>query len=210
MPSITRSRRLKPLLTLAVLILLTILYLTSSAHSTRNSPFYKNTVAALQKQHQQQIQETDNTRSDTSDAKLKQDLQDAGDRAKEGANRKGDEMRKKLGMEDIANGKQVPLQEGQQQAPKDSTPVLEEAKEKVVAEGKVTKDPATSIVANKPTESKSAKVKEGAKVEAADEDEDDEYSANAAKVDAELNSILKRSPSESFLHFMSTMGALTT
>lgn len=196
MPSITRSRRLKPLLTLVILALLTVLYLTSSGRSTRDSAFYKNTLAALQKQHQQQADDTgaDNSRSDTSAAKLKQDLQDADRDAKADANKKGDEMRKRLGMEELeapAVGAQKPLKDAENAGKAETS---QPVGEKIVSVAKTLKDQATSVVAEvaekaKPTKAEASKAKETA--------EDDEETKLAAKVDAELNSILKRSPSKS-------------
>ncbi|KAF2102866.1 hypothetical protein NA57DRAFT_71851 [Rhizodiscina lignyota] len=106
MPTPLRTRRFKPLLTIVVLIVLTVLYLTSSARSTQQSEFYQRTQDALSQQDDTNVAGAGTAGEAVgSDANVAARLREAEEQAKAAADKKGDEHRAALGMEEIPDEK---------------------------------------------------------------------------------------------------------
>lgn len=117
-------RRLKVILLLVLLIVLISFYITTSAHTTRTSPFYTRTQDALAAQRaakEESLGHTDNSATDRSseksdlqdtpiDAKpgsvggdeIRKGLKEAEEAAKAAADRKGDEFHGESGRERAA------------------------------------------------------------------------------------------------------------
>lgn len=172
MPGTIRSRRFKPILILVVLFTLTVLYITSSARTTRNSDFYQRTQAALQDQRNRAQDHAAAKAADGigSDEGVAKRLKDAEEQAKAAADRKGELHRAQLGMEEL--------------------PEEAEDEEKSVAGRKTMKADATA----KPDDSELAEP--AAKAQAPVKGQQTAETEEEHKVEQELNTILKRSPSE--------------
>ena len=176
-----RTRRFKPLIILVVFFVLIILYLTSSARSTRNSDFYTRTQAALQQQRFAADSADDVI---SSDANVAARLKEAEEQAKKSADKKGDEHRARLGMEELPPADKEKDQEK-------SVAGRKTMKDESSKKGLVLDDDADDayVAAGVEKPSKDQVPVKGKEQTAATEEDD--------KVEAELNSILKRSPSMS-------------
>lgn len=165
-----RSRRFKPILILVVLFTLTVLYITSSARTTRNSDFYQRTQAALQEQRNRANDKAaaeDGANALGSDEGVARRLKEAEEQAKAAADRKGELHRAQLGMEEL---------------PEEDPEKSVAGRKKMSAEA--TTKPDAELAEPAPKDQVPVKGQQTAETE-------EEH-----KVEQELNTILKRSPSE--------------
>lgn len=177
MPTPIRSRRFKPILVLVVLFTLTILYVTSSARHTRNSEYYQRTQAELRNQRNRADDDAATANALDSDTDVAKRLKDAADQAKAAADRKGDEHRARLGMEE--------LPEKNDDENEKSAAGKKGMKAGTAKENAASKSDADAADVAGPPNNDQMPVKGQQGVETEDEH----------KVEQELNAILKRSPS---------------
>lgn len=213
MPTSLRGRRFKPLLTMAVLAVLTILYLTSSAR-TSSSDFYTRTEDALAHQKQQEAERAAEdvnvgaggalgvSGGTGSEVDVRKQLREAEERAKASADRKGEMERARLGMEALPDPQENAAAKDNEDVGNSNSAASAGKKTVPVREGvaldaddddlwPVESDPELSdheIVS--PGEKNQVPVKTSGKEQTAETEEEH-------KVEQELNSILKRSPSTS-------------
>jgi hypothetical protein len=170
--SITRRARLSLLLLAIAFIFFT--YFNSASERTQADPFYRSTSAALA---QREAEEKDGKGLESDDAALQRSLREAADKAKEAADRKGEEF----------HGREVKKAAEKANVAEDVKEDFEEAKEAEKVEIK-NKD-----IVMPQTQKNSEKF-------LAEEREKQDKAEKAAKADElkkVLNAILKKSPSQS-------------
>jgi hypothetical protein len=193
MPS---QRRVKVFALLAALAVLSFIYLSSASSSTRSSPFYTKTAAALDTKHQEAL--------DLENHQKIQQVHDAAEKEKQAANIRDPDLAAVPGQKVGKDQKPfaVDVEEAAEKAKKVADTVKEGAKDavhgvvdaaeksvagrKMIKGEKGLKDDGVAKVGNTGAQP--------AQAEHADETEEEH------KVEIELNAILKKSPSMSRHH----------
>lgn len=193
MPS---QRRVKVFALLAVLAVLSFIYLSSAAASTRSSPFYTNTANALNTKHQEAL--------DLENHQIIHEAAEKAEKEKEAANIRDPDLAAVPGQKVGKDQKPfaVDVEEAAEKAQKVADTVKEGAKDAVHG---VVDAGDKSVAGRKMIKGEKGLKDDGvAKVgntgaqhaQAADPDETEEEH----KVEVELDSILKKSPSTSRLY----------